>query len=191
MMAEFQSKWLKAPEDHSGAPQTTGSTVSETVKPFDEKTPVRDVRDPSFFEKTHQGRTDSAASAIQNSLEASTGSTVSDTSAPFEEKLEPETLTAWDLLRADFHNLLENGLDPEDTRGSITVVADGPTGMVIGCNLRDAKELASHCRMLKEKYPDPLEIRISAQHDQTMHLRSRHTLAMANARSGVGMPVKA
>jgi hypothetical protein len=108
-----------------------------------------------------------------------------------EEKLELPTLTAWDLLRADFHHLLDNGLNPEDTRGSITVVSDGPTGMVIGCNLRDAKELASHCRALKEKHPNPLEIRISAQHDQTMHLRSRHTLAMAQARSGVGLSVKA
>lgn len=114
-----------------------------------------------------------------------TVSTVSDTSAPFEEKLELETLTAWDLLRADFSNLLENGLDPEDTRGSITVVADGPTGMVVGCNLRDRAELAGHCRMLKAKYPNPLEIRISAQHDQTMHLRSRHTLAMVLAREGI------
>jgi hypothetical protein len=108
-----------------------------------------------------------------------------------EEKSEPEPLTAWSLLRADFHNLLDNGLDPADARGSITVIADGPTGMVIGCNLRDAKELAAHCRMLKEKFPDPLEIRISAQHEMTMHLRSRHTLAMAQAQSGVGLPVKA
>jgi hypothetical protein len=44
---------------------------------------------------------------------------------------------------------------------------------------------------LKTKYPDPLEIKISAQHGMTLVQRARHTKTMAAARSGVGMPVKA
>lgn len=92
--------------------------------------------------------------------------------------LDPVPLTAWDLLRADW-KLLPTLIKPEDTQGSITVVSDGPVGMVIPCNLLDLKSLAGLCKTLKEKYPDPLVIRISAQHGDVMYLRLEHTKAQS------------
>ena len=87
-------------------------------------------------------------------------------------------LTAWDLLRADFTFLLEQAIEPDDARGSITVKVE-TGGMVLPLNLRDKANIIAAVKRLIEKYPDPLEVAVHAEHGDSLHLRSRHTRRMA------------
>ena len=87
-------------------------------------------------------------------------------------------LTVWSLLRADWKLFIEHGIAEDDTIGSITATAE-TGGMVLPVNLKDVGNLTSAIKRLIEKYPDPLEVRISAQHDDSLFLRARYTRRMA------------
>ena len=87
-------------------------------------------------------------------------------------------LTVWTLLRADWKLFLGHAIAEDDAFGSITATAE-TGGMVLPVNLKDVGSLTSAIKRLIEKYPDPLEVRISAQHDDSLFLRARFTRRMA------------
>jgi hypothetical protein len=86
--------------------------------------------------------------------------------------------TAWDLLRKDWKLLLESGFGPDDTVGSISVAAE-VEGREIhwnqGVRLDRHRELAETVRGLRDRFPDPLEVRITAQHNGRHESRGKFT----------------
>ena len=92
--------------------------------------------------------------------------------------------TVWDLLRKDWKLLLESGFGPDDTVGSITVVAEVEGREVHrnqGVRLDRHRELAETIRGLRDRFPDPLEVRFTAEHNGRHEARGKFTQAKARA----------